>query len=91
MSTYIATVPVLPMFTFRRAVVLSVLVTVLSIYFGALFNPPDNGGQNCQSDPAQIARSVTSSDMQLCMPETILSGEYPVTPPGSSSSGIVRP
>ena len=82
MTTYTDTAPVLPMVTFRHvAAGLSILVTALSIYFGALFNPPDNGGQNCQSDPAQIARSVTSSDMQLCMPDTITPGEYQVVPP----------
>ena len=82
MNTYTATAPMLPMVTFRRvAVFLSVLVTALSIYFGALFNSPDNGDQHCQRDPGQIARSLTSSDMQLCMPDTILSGKYQVVPP----------
>ena len=82
MTTYTASADMWPTFGFRHvAAVLSILVTALSIYLGSLFNPPDNGGQNCQSDPAQIARSVTSSDMQLCMPDTILPGEYQVVPP----------
>ena len=82
MNTHTANTPMLPTVTFRRvAVVLSVLVGALYIYIGSLFDPLDNGGANCQSDPAQIARSVTSSDLQPFMPETILSGEYQVVPP----------
>lgn len=82
MNTFTAPAPMLPTVTFRRvAVVLSVLVAALYIYIGSLFDPLDNGGANCQSDAAQIARSVTSSDLQLCMPDTTLPGEYQVVPP----------
>ena len=82
MQIYTATAPILPMVTFRRvAVVLSALVIALATYLVFPSDPPNDGGQNCQSDPAHIARSVSSSDMQLCMPDTILPGEYPVVPP----------
>ncbi len=81
MNTYTATAPMRPIVTFRRvAVVLTALVTALSIFWWVLSNPPDDGGQNCQSEQAQILRTPTS-DMQLCVPDSTLPREYRVILP----------
>lgn len=85
MYTFTAAAPSLPMATFRRitiAVVLTTLVLVLSIYSRSPFNPPDDGGQHCQSEQALlIARPATSDILPLCVPDSTLTVEYPVVPP----------
>ena len=83
MYTFTAAAPTLPMVKiFRFAVVLSALVLVLAIYSGSPFNPPDDGGQDCRSEQALlIARPATSDFLPLCVPDSIISGEYPVVPP----------
>ena len=81
MTTYTATAHMRPTVRFRRvAVVLSALVVALATYLESL-DLPDDGGQNCQSEQALIMTAVTSSDVQPCVPDSILSGEYRVVPP----------
>ncbi len=82
MTTYTATAHMRPTVKFLRvAAVLSALVIVLSIFSGSLFNPPDDGGQKCQSEPALIAQPITSDYVSLCVSDSTLSGEYQVIPP----------
>jgi hypothetical protein len=60
----------------------------------SLDQPPQNNddGTCNQHEIMGLARSTTSIDMFYpCVSDTIIEGEHPVIPPGSSSSGNIRP